>query len=215
MSNRVKENEERERETEESLEQAGVTFRKLSRRKSKPTPAPPLVSFLWKLSTFVQRHSLISWKPFPYSITDFLFARSVSSFRRLVRGFVGYSWRKRAEGEYRGKSTTTREEKKERNTHTHTHKRKTERGEKTRSSWRKTKQKEQKEADESFEAVVPRSWPRKSVASSSSWTGCLSLIKISRNPPVSRKFAVAFPLSHARFASLLPPVARRFVGQNS
>lgn len=73
---------------------------------------------------------------------------------------------------------------------------------KTRSNGRKTKRMEQKEADESFGTVVPRSWPRKSVASSSSWTGCLSLIKISRNSPVPRKFAVAFPLSHARFVSL-------------
>lgn len=37
---------------------------------------------------------------------------------------------------------------------------------KTRSGGRKTKRKEQKEADESFGTVVPRSWPRKSVASS-------------------------------------------------
>lgn len=59
-----------------------------------------------------------------------------------------------------------------------------------------------KKADESFGTVVSRSWPRKSVASSSSWTGCLSLIKISRNSPVPRKFAVAFPLSHAQFVSL-------------
>lgn len=73
---------------------------------------------------------------------------------------------------------------------------------KTRSNGRKTKRKEQKETDKSFGTVVPRSWPRKSVASSSSWTGCLSLIKISRNSPVPRKFAVAFPLSHARFVSL-------------
>ena len=73
---------------------------------------------------------------------------------------------------------------------------------KTRSNGRKTKRMEQKEADESFGMVVLRSWPRKSVASSSSWTGCLSLIKISRNLPVSRKFAVGFPLSHAQFVSL-------------
>lgn len=73
---------------------------------------------------------------------------------------------------------------------------------KTRSNGRKTKRKEQKETEESFGMVVPWSWPRKSVASSSSWTGCLSLIKISRNSPVPRKFAVAFPLLHARFVCL-------------
>lgn len=127
------------------------------------------VCFLRKLSTLVQRRfsplSKKLFKPFPIFHLFHSFAHFVAVSDVLPEVSLD-SRRERAEGECRGKSATTERTEEER-------KRKT-KGEQqgetatiVRQRERRGREGTKRNADESFGTVVRRSWPRKSVASSS------------------------------------------------